>query len=113
LNAPKNCPTDEVVDELVDDLQTVVWHEACALSSQLNIRWSAVPDAPTSPEDLRTAFEDSLRTGVAFPVSSLYSEPTIYGPPACNWALRFWHDMLHVKHNLTSTSAWSARPSWP
>jgi hypothetical protein len=59
-----------------------------------------VPDAPNVYSDLRTAFDRSVATGERLPISSENSDDVIYGSPKVNGALRFWHDVNHVRRGL-------------
>lgn len=70
--------------------------ESARLTEQKGFGMIIVPDAPDTVTELHAAWEHSCRTGQPFPVSSLYSDMTIYGDPVINAHLRFGHDGLHV-----------------
>lgn len=56
--------------------------------------------APSTHEEVMIEWRTALETGKPFRVYSGASDCTIYDAPDVNWAFRFWHDYLHVKHNL-------------
>jgi hypothetical protein len=58
------------------------------------------PDAPNNYLALVAAFEHSLATGTPLPISSENSDAVIYARPSVNGALRFWHDVNHVRNGL-------------
>ncbi|MCV7286726.1 hypothetical protein H7J87_15465 [Mycolicibacterium wolinskyi] len=59
-----------------------------------------VPDAPNAYPALTAAYARSLATGCPLPISSENSDDVIYGRPEVNGALRFWHDINHVRRRL-------------
>jgi len=59
----------------------------------------ATPDAPSTLEDLRTAWANRGARGL--PVFDGGCERTIYSSPAVNHAFRAWHDSIHVEHGFT------------
>ena len=67
----------------------------------LGFGWIGVPDAPSTYQQLRGAFEHSQRTGEPLPISNLYCDETIYLEPADNVAFRFWHDTSHCRLELS------------
>lgn len=57
------------------------------------------PWAPDSFARLMT-YENTLIAGQPLPVFHGGCERTIYGSPTINYAVRAWHDSLHIKHRL-------------
>lgn len=57
--------------------------------------------APATFAALRTAYAHSERTGEPLPVSNEHSESVVYAKPEVNFAMRFWHDVSHVRRGLT------------
>lgn len=104
FDAPEIRLSDESIPSEVTEARRLlcrfVWHQARLRSVEVGFGWRAVPDAPGTPEQLLAAFAHSARTKEAFPVSSLFSDSTIYDRPETNYAFRFWHDGLHVELGL-------------
>lgn len=60
-----------------------------------------VPDAPnTTYSAVTEAYARSVATGVPLPISSENNDDVIYGWPEVNGAMRFWHDLNHVRRQL-------------
>jgi len=57
--------------------------------------------APSTYPVLQAAFAHSVATGEPLPVSDEHSESVVYADPEVNFAMRFWHDVNHVRRNLT------------
>lgn len=79
------------------NLTDFVYTAAKAAAERVGFGWTPEPDAPSTYECLREAFDRSSRSGVDLPVSSLYCEGTIFAGPSANHAMRFWHDTNHVE----------------
>jgi hypothetical protein len=79
------------------NLSRFVEHQAEAIASWEGIRWVPVADAPSTFDDLHRAYCWATTTKSDLPVSSLYSDSTIYTAPEANHAMRFWHDVTHVR----------------
>jgi hypothetical protein len=78
-----------------------VIHKAEATSTKVGFRWKPTKKAPSTYEDLKLAFKNSEETGEPLPVSSENSSSVIYTTKAANFAMRFWHDVSHVRLGLT------------
>ena len=60
-------------------------------------RFIALPDAPSTLANLK-AFAKAY-PGFPLPVSSAFSDGTIYSTARINFAFRAWHDSLHLQLN--------------
>ena len=87
--------------EAAELLSAFVERQAIVAAASLGFGWVGEPDAPDTYPDLQAAFSDSQRSAKPMPVSSLYCDNVIYQKPETNFALRFWHDTLHVQTGLT------------
>lgn len=83
------------------NLSRFVRTKASEAAEELGFEWVGTPDAPSTYQQLRGAFEHSQRTGDPFPISNLYCDDTIYLEPADNVAFRFWHDTSHCRLGLS------------
>lgn len=83
------------------NLSRFVRERAEETADALGFGWVGVPDAPSTYQQLRGAFEHSQRTGEPLPISNLYCEDTIYLEPGDNVAFRFWHDTSHCRLGLS------------
>jgi hypothetical protein len=61
----------------------------------------AQADAPRTFPDLSRAFAHSVETLEPLPISSEHSESVVYADAEVNFAMRFWHDVQHVRLGLT------------
>ncbi len=68
---------------------------------EVGFGWTAQPDAPSKFDVLRAAFERSARTGKPLPVSDEHSDSVIFTDPSVNFAMRYWHDVNHVRRDLS------------
>jgi hypothetical protein len=59
--------------------------------------WKGDPHAPGDYRSLLRAYVRSQVSGQPLPVSDEHTEPTVYGSLEANLALRFWHDLTHVR----------------
>ncbi|MFH5207865.1 hypothetical protein ACHIPZ_06505 [Antrihabitans sp. NCIMB 15449] len=59
------------------------------------------PDAPNTYPALLAAFEHSWTSGEPLPISNENSDAVVYTDPFANVALRFWHDVNHVRRRLS------------
>jgi hypothetical protein len=75
--------------------------EAERAAEELGFGYVLTPDAPNSYPALCQAFTHSAATGAPLPISSNNSEAVIYSNPSVNGALRFWHDVNHVRRDLS------------
>lgn len=83
------------------DLSVFVVEQAEKTRAETGFGWVAVPDAPGTYPLLTAAHKRSVQTGEALPVSSLYCDNVIYQGNSVNYAMRFWHDTLHITTGLT------------
>jgi hypothetical protein len=81
-------------------LSLFVVEQAEKARADLGFGWQADPDAPSNYPDLREAFQQSQRDAVPLLVSSLHNDKVITTPDA-NLAMRFWHDVHHVRLGLS------------
>ena len=63
--------------------------------------WIGTPDAPSTYQQLRAAYQESTTSGEPLPISNLACEPSIYARAEDNVAFRFWHDVHHVTFGLS------------
>nr|WP_090344906.1 hypothetical protein [Mycolicibacterium malmesburyense]CRL76780.1 hypothetical protein CPGR_04088 [Mycolicibacterium malmesburyense] len=91
---------DEIV-EAVDVLSGFIEEAARRTADEVGFGYVLVPDAPNTFSALTEAFERSVTNGVPLPISSDNSDAVIYSRPTVNSALRFWHDVNHVRHRLS------------
>jgi hypothetical protein len=68
---------------------------------EVGFGWAAQPDAPSKFDVLQAAFERAAITGEPLPVSDEYSDSVIFTDPSVNFAMRYWHDVNHVRRNLS------------
>lgn len=92
---------DPTYTEAVDNLSVFVREMANKAAADQGFAWTATTNAPDTYDKLRIAYRLSRKTGAALPVSSLYCDTVLYKNPADNYAMRFWHDTLHMKTGLT------------
>lgn len=88
-------------DQAVKNLSAFVVERAKETAHAKGFGWIAKPNAPDTFIKLRAAHRFSERTGTPMPVSSLYCDNVIYTEPSINYAMRFWHDTLHIGTDLT------------
>lgn len=98
---------DDIRDELGDDvldaadtLSSFILDAAAQTADEVGFGYVLVPDAPNTFPTLTEAYARSVRTGKPLPISSENSDDVIYSPPSVNGALRFWHDVNHVRRRL-------------
>ncbi len=83
------------------NLTRFVTQQAEEAQAALGFGYRACAEAPSTFDNLRRAFEQSVRTGEPLPVSDEHSASVIFTDPAANFSLRFWHDVNHVRRRLT------------
>lgn len=84
-----------------DVLGHFIEDQARKAKAELGFGYVLTPDAPNTYPALREAFQLSATSGLPLPISSENSDAVIYTAPSVNAALRFWHDVSHVRHGLT------------
>jgi hypothetical protein len=70
-------------------------------AGEVGFGYLLVPDAPSTYPALCQAFERSMVSGEPLPISSENSDDIVYRSPSINGALRFWHDVSHVRRGLS------------
>lgn len=78
------------------DLSQFVLSEAQRTADELGFGWRPAARAPASLSELQAEFKACLATGLPLRVLRGFSETTVFGRPATNWAMRFVHDTRHV-----------------
>ena len=79
------------------NLRRFVRIEATAMAQMVGFGWQGDPQAPADYRSLLRAYVRSQVSGHPLPVSNEHTEPSIYGSAEANLALRFWHDLTHVR----------------
>jgi hypothetical protein len=90
---------DELLDA-TDVLSAFIDDAAARTAEQVGFGYVQVPDAPSTFPSLSAAFAHSVKTGDPLPAYSDNSDDVIYTPPSVNGALRFWHDVNHIRRQL-------------
>lgn len=84
--------------EAISEFVSSQAEQACL---EVGFGWTAQPDAPATFGDLRAAFQRAASTGEPLPVSDEHSDSVIFTSPSVNFAMRYWHDVNHVRRNLS------------
>jgi hypothetical protein len=100
LDDARRTKVDEIGDAK-DLLGSFIEQAARCTAEEVGFGYALRPDAPNTYPALVAAFRHSLRTGAPLPISSENSDDVIYTPPSVNGALRFWHDVNHIRRGLT------------
>ncbi|WAC90222.1 hypothetical protein [Mycobacterium sp. Aquia_213] len=90
-------------DEITDASQVLgdfIVQAAERTAEEVGFGYVLTSDAPDNYSALAAAYERSATTGAPLPVSSDHSTDLIYRSPDINGALRFWHDVNHVRRRL-------------
>jgi|JI10StandDraft_1071094.scaffolds.fasta_scaffold02983_11 hypothetical protein len=77
--------------------------QASETAAAVGFGWDATPSPPSTYQQLRGAYAESLATGQPLPVSSEHTERTVFLRVEDNIAFRFWHDVHHVRLGLSFT----------
>ena len=95
------------IQEIADEITTAsevlgkfIKDQAESTAAEMGFGYMLRADAPNRYPDLRTAFAHSMKTGDSLPISNENSDAVIYADPTVNFALRFWHDVNHVRRSL-------------
>lgn len=91
-------------DEAREVLSELILERAAKTEADLGFGWVATPDAPSAYRALLQAFRHSELTGSPLPVSSENSGSVVYTSTDVNMAMRYWHDVNHVRLGLTFNS---------
>lgn len=90
---------DELLDA-ADVLATFVEDAAAKTAEEVGFDYVLIVNAPGTYPSLSAAYAHSVATGEPLPISSENSYDTIYPSPNTNGALRFWHDVNHIRRQL-------------
>lgn len=90
---------DEILDA-ADVLSSFIEQAAAKTAEEVGFGYALVADAPNTFPSLTAAYATSVATGAPLPISSENSDDVIYTPASVNGALRFWHDVNHVRRQL-------------
>lgn len=90
----------EDVLDAIDVLSAFIEQAAARTAERVGFSYVRVADAPNTFASLMAAYTHSAATGEPLPISSYNSDDVIYRPAAVNGALRFWHDVNHVRRRL-------------
>ncbi len=83
------------------ELGEFIKEQAALTAEQVGFAYELRPDAPSDYPTLLRAYLHSATTGKPLSILSENSESVIYPDPAANFALRFWHDINHVRQGLS------------
>lgn len=89
------------VREASDILSAFIVQQAQRTAEEVGVGYVLTPDAPSTYPALVDAYTRSVMTGVPLPISSENTDDVIYTAAKVNGALRFWHDVSHVRRRLT------------
>ncbi|GFM17889.1 MULTISPECIES: hypothetical protein [Mycobacteriaceae] len=90
---------DDLLDA-ADTLSAFILSAAARTTEQVGFGYVLVSDAPSTFPTLSAAYAHSVATGDPLPISNENSDDVIYTPPSVNGALRFWHDVNHIRRQL-------------
>ncbi|BBX63225.1 hypothetical protein MSAS_23990 [Mycobacterium saskatchewanense] len=90
---------DDLLDA-ADVLSAFIEDAAARTAEQVGFGYMLIQDAPSTFPALTKAYAHSAATGEPLPISSENSDDAIYNPPSVNGALRFWHDVNHIRRRL-------------
>jgi len=80
------------------NLSALVRCQAEAAASFYSITWEPSHAAPSTFHDLQVCVHRACSNWTAgVPVSDQFSDHTIFMSPQDNYAMRFWHDITHVR----------------
>lgn len=79
------------------NLHRFVIAQAAATRELVGFGWEGDPLAPADYRSLLRAYARSRATGAPLPISDEHSELSIYGNLEGNLAVRFWHDLTHLR----------------
>lgn len=94
---------DAIGDDLLnaaDELSGFIDKAAARTADEIGFGYVLTPDAPNTFGTLTAAYAHSVATGDPLPISSENSDDVIYHPASVNGALRFWHDVNHIRRRL-------------
>ncbi|MFH5232448.1 hypothetical protein [Antrihabitans spumae] len=84
-----------------DTLSRFIIDRASQTEHDVGFGFVLTPAAPNTYPALLAAFEHSWTSGEPLPISDENSDDVVYTDPFANVALRFWHDVNHVRRRLS------------
>jgi hypothetical protein len=90
---------DDILDA-ADVLSAFIEQAAEETAAEVGFGYALTADAPNTFGWLSQAYANSVATGAPLPISNENSDDVIYTPARVNGALRFWHDVNHVRRQL-------------
>lgn len=94
-------PSPSELREARRALSRFVREKARETEERLGFGFYGCPDAPSTYQQLRGAYADSLTTKTALPIFDRFCETSIYERPNDNMCLRYWHDCSHIQLGLS------------
>jgi hypothetical protein len=91
---------DEITDAS-DTLSQFIIDRARQTERDVGFSFVLTADAPNTYPALLAAFGHSWTSGEPLPISNENSDAVVYTDPFANVALRFWHDVNHVRRRLS------------
>lgn len=82
-------------------LESYVSVKAIETANELGFGWQPAPDAPDTYPSLQEAYKLSRTVLTDLPVSSLHCDTVVFPNQRTNYAMRYWHDTLHVRLDLS------------
>ncbi|WP_285728218.1 hypothetical protein [Psychromicrobium xiongbiense] len=94
-------PTEPQIDAACRELTDHFLAEAEAAARLVGFGWYGTPSSPATFTTLKAAYEHCASTGEALAVSNEHLETAILASLEANVALRFVHDVSHVRQGLS------------
>ena len=82
-------------------LTEFVLQQAADTAASIGFGWQATADAPDRFDKLQATYRRSQMTGESLLVSDEHSDSVVFTDSAVNYAMRFWHDVNHVRRRLS------------
>lgn len=100
-------------DQACARLAGFMFERAAAESKHWGISYIEADDGicPSSLRGIQAEMHHCLANCLPFPISNAGNDSSIYGH-AANVAFRFWHDMIHFQHRLTTKLEDEIEASW-
>lgn len=96
---------ESAVQAACEELAVFIEAEARRVARQLGFGWVGRSDAPDRFDALQAAFAAARQSGAPLPVSDAANQHSLFPRPATNLALRFWHDVEHVRRGRSFRAA--------
>lgn len=84
-----------------NNLTGFVRQQAGQTAERLGFGYEACPDAPSTYQQLRGAYNESTDSGTPLLISNLFCDDSIYFRPEDNVRFRFWHDTSHIRMGVS------------